>query len=97
MCTVSQLGDMWGRDKTSPYIYPPAQPLPSQPIVLPSPVTKEDFDKLKKEVENLKKLLLLGKAIDKATNQPDCEMAEKVDFLREVAELVGIDLDEIFA
>lgn len=31
----------------------------------------------------------------KKNNEPDCEVEDKMKFLKEVAKLVGIDLDEI--
>ncbi len=59
-------------------------------------ISKKDFDALKKEVEALRELLLAAKEYDEATGQPDCEVDEKVEFIRQVAELVGVDVDEVF-
>lgn len=59
-------------------------------------ISKKDFDALRKEVEELKKLLLAAKAYDEATGQKDCEIDEKVELIRQVAELVGVDVDEVF-
>lgn len=61
-----------------------------------SKVSKEDFDALKAEVEELKILLLAAKRFDEATGQKDCEMDEKVEFIRTVAEFIGVDVDEVF-
>lgn len=61
-----------------------------------SPVSPEDFAALKREVEELRELLKAAKRFDEATDQPDCELDEKVAFLRTVAEFVGVDLDEVF-
>ncbi|VDM10415.1 unnamed protein product [Wuchereria bancrofti] len=58
--------------------------------------TKQEFEQLKKEVEDMKKLLIRAKEYDEKTGQPDCEMEEKVALLKKVAELVGVDLSEIF-
>jgi hypothetical protein len=58
--------------------------------------TRAEFDALKKEVEELKKLLLAAKEFDKNTNQPDCEHEDKIKFIKSVADFVGINLDEVF-
>jgi hypothetical protein len=59
-------------------------------------VTKKEFDKLKAEVEEMKKLLIRAKLYDEANNEPSCEVEEKMEFLRKVAQLVGVDLDDVF-
>lgn len=96
MCAVSNIGDFYGR--TVPERYPWVQPnLPNTVITLPPEITKAEFDALKREVEELKKLLTAAKAFDAATGQPDCEQDEKVALLKRIAELVGVDLDEVLA
>lgn len=60
------------------------------------PISVEDFEALKAEVEALKELLKAAKIYDEATGQTDCESPDKVAFLRMVAEFVGVDLEEIF-
>lgn len=67
------------------------EPVPADPNI-----SREEFEELRKEMEELKQLLLAAKAFDEATGQPDCEMDEKVELIRRVAELVGIDVDEVF-
>jgi hypothetical protein len=62
----------------------------------PSQVSKEDFDALKKDVEEMKKLLERALDYDKRNNEPNCEMEEKVALLKKVAELVGVSLEDIF-
>ncbi len=71
----------------------PHQPLTKITVTSPS---QEEFDELKKEVELMKKMLEAAKIYDKDTGQPDCEMEEKIDFLKKVAKLVGVNLEEIF-
>jgi hypothetical protein len=101
MCTISYIGDHY-RDKWVPQFPPNPQPLPFAPIPsnplqqIPPLATKEDVDKLREEVENLKKLLKLAKKIDEQTGAKDCEMEEKIAILRKVADMVGIDLDDVF-
>ncbi len=110
MCTVSNIGDgyrdnfpprwpnvpVWPAQPTGvPY---PSQPgIPGQPVPVFTPaVSKEEFEALKKEVEELKQLLKAAKKFDEETGQPDCHMDDKVDFIKKLAEYVGVDLEDIF-
>jgi len=68
----------------------------SPPARLQQHVSKEEFDALKKEVEELKQLLKAAKKFDEETGQPDCHMDDKVDFIKKLAEFVGVDLEDIF-
>lgn len=94
MCTVSFVGDHFKKkwDDWQPQIYPSTGIPPFLPVSSPS---QEDFDRLKEEVADLRRALEAAKLIDAVTGQPDCEMEDKMEFLRKVAELVGIDLDDI--
>jgi hypothetical protein len=76
----------------------PAQPsIPGQPVQVFTPaVSKEEFEALKKEVEELKQLLKAAKKFDEETGQPDCHMDDKVEFIKKLAEYVGVDLEDIF-
>ena len=58
-------------------------------------LSREEFEALKKEVEMLKELLIAAKEYDKKTNQPSCHKEEKVEIIRKVAELVGVDLKDV--
>ena len=106
MCTVSNIGTEFGR--TFPERWPrwvpetlPPQPL--KPIDLakllnpPTNVTREEFDGLKAELESLKKLLAAAKQYDTETGQKDCEEADKIALFKKLAEIVGVDLSEVFA
>lgn len=46
--------------------------------------TEEEFDALKREIEEMKKLLMKAKEYDERTGQPDCEMDDKVELLRKI-------------
>jgi hypothetical protein len=59
-------------------------------------VTKEEFEALKKEVLEMKALLIKAKEYDEKNNEPNCEMEDKVKLLKQVADMVGVDLKEIF-
>jgi hypothetical protein len=90
MCVVSMIGDHYN-DKWNP----PYQPSVTYTWTTVGP-TQEEFDNLKKEVIEMKELLKKAKIYDEKSNEPDCEMEEKMNFLREVAKLVDVDLDEVF-
>ncbi len=102
MCTISMVGD-WANNKwrKEPW-YPPFVPQqPNQPQADPikidlGQVTKEEFEALKKEVQELKDLLTRAKEYDERTNQPNCEMEEKVALIKAVAKAVGVNLEDIF-
>lgn len=111
MCVVSYIGDSYRTSfpERWPTVYPWVYPhtperWPSKPTIAPqkdypfkpTEVTKQEFESLKKEVEELKKLLLAAKEYDKNTGQPDCQMDEKVEFLKKIADFVGVDLKEVF-
>ena len=57
-------------------------------------VSRIEFEKLKRELEELKNLLRAAKIYDDKTGQPDCEMAEKVEFLKKMADFLGVDLKD---
>ena len=99
------------RDRIPPINTPlnPDQIGPIEPITIPGTIrsvpnnvvfttgpTRQEFDDLKKEVEHMKKLLIKAKLYDEANNEPNCEMEEKVAFLKKIAEYVGVNLDEVF-
>lgn len=93
---VSNIGDEWG--KTFPQNWP-QYPVPASTqtvIQLPSEVSKSDFEALKKEVQELKKLLEAAKAFDAATGQPHCEMDQKVAMIKAIAKMVGVNLGSVF-
>lgn len=97
MCAVSMIGDYYR--EILPIRYPQFEFYPATTettiTVSPSP-TREEFDALKKEVLEMKELLKRAKAYDEATGQEDCEQDEKIALLRKVADLVGVDLREVF-
>lgn len=91
MCTVSMVMDDWNSRypnqwTTSPYVV----------VTDPNSVPREEFEALKKEVEELKKLLKAAKEYDAATGQPDCEVEEKVEMLKQLARALGVDMKGVF-
>lgn len=93
MCTVSMVGDHY-RDiwKDKPFTQPGM--IPHWPAQTSSP-TRAEFDELKRQVEEMKLLLQRAKENDERNGEPECEVDEKMDLLRKVAKLVGIDLDDV--
>ena len=95
MCVVSMVGDYFG-DKWEPFKQPIPSPIGPFNVVWPSGPTQAEFDALKKEVLDMKELLKKAKLYDEKHNEPNCEIESKMEFLKKVAALVGIDLDEVF-
>lgn len=105
MCIVSNIGDGWSRDfgdrypwvkldDTAPYKVNPLAD--SWKYFITPEVSIEDFEKLKNEVEELKKLLIAAKIFDEKTGQKDCENDKKVEMIKKIAEMVGVNVDEVF-
>ena len=91
MCTVSMIGDHYAQKWNQPN----QQPF-SPDVQIPVPVSRDEFNRLRDDVSEMKSLLLRAKEYDKKNNQPDCEQASKIAILRKVAEAVGVDLDDVF-
>lgn len=100
MCSVSMVGDFYS-DKWRERDYFPKVPM--FPGVFPQPqypipvISREEFDLLKREVSDMKELLKRAKEYDEKNGEPNCEIDEKIDLLRKVAKLVGVDLGDILA
>lgn len=58
--------------------------------------TGDKYDELKKQMEEMKELLLRAKKYDEETGQPDCEMEDKVALLKQMARLFDVDLSQVF-
>jgi hypothetical protein len=97
MCVASAVSNDWiNRNSDWQRMFPigTAPAIPSHPIW--NGPTREEFDALKKEMQELKKLLIAAKQYDEATGQPDCEMEDKVELITKLAKLVGVDMQEVF-
>lgn len=98
MCVVSMVIDQFEKDFRKhpwyePWKGPQINPTPTQ-LQLPL-VTKQEFEELRKEVQELKELLKAAKKYDEATNQKDCEQKQKVAFLKQLAEFLGVDITDL--
>jgi hypothetical protein len=99
MCVVSNVGDDWSRRSTWPQ-WPEQIPFPT-PTPSPTPisiigVSRQEFDALKRQVEEMKRQLEKARAQDIREGNPDCEMEEKVSVLKQIAKAFDIELKEIF-
>jgi hypothetical protein len=102
MCSVSMVGDYF--KNTLPTRHPWVVEDPYAPLI-PSPggaggygvmgISREEFEALKKEMQELKELLKAAQKFDEATNQPHCENEDKVAMIKKLAELVGVDLEDV--
>jgi hypothetical protein len=85
----------WIIPGTSPYTNP-INPIPQQfPFEEKPTVSRWEYEQLRKEVEEMKQLLIKALDYDKKNNEPDCQIDDKLATLRKIAELVGINLDDI--
>ena len=96
MCVVSYLGDAYRTDFPERWPNLPAG-APGSPSVIFSPgsISREEFEALRAEVRELRTLLEAAKQFDAKTGQPDCEMDEKVEFIRKLADFVGVDMGDV--
>jgi hypothetical protein len=78
-------------------IIPQTHPWVVTPSISPvNHPTREEFEALKREVEEMKKKLKAAKKQDEEEGNPDCEMEEKIEFLRRLGTYIGVDFDEVF-
>ena len=70
------------------------------PSAFSPPVSREEYEReiaaLKKEVLDMKELLIKAKEYDEKNNEPHCEMEQKIAFLKKVGDVIGVDLSDIF-
>lgn len=93
MCVVSMVmdhySDKWKRYVDTypipPQIYPPPDILSNPPVPI---ITRE-------EIEEFKALLERAREYDKIHNQPNCELEEKKQALKKIAEQMGVDISFI--
>ena len=89
------IGDHY-RDKWTPWVEPNTIPNTyTYTNITTSPTTQEQLDALKKEVLEMKELLKKAIKYDELNNQKNCEMEEKMEVIRKVAKMVGVDLEDI--
>lgn len=90
MCVVSMVGDYYNDRWRKRY-----DRIDWRDYTIAPDVTRGEFEDLRKEVEQLKELLKRAKQYDEDNNEPDCEIDEKMEVLRQVAKIFQIDLGDI--
>lgn len=86
MCVVSMIGDHYGDKWRNP---------PDWTFIPGVSPTQQEFDELKKEVQEMKELLKRAKQYDIDNNEPDCEIDDKVAVLKKIAKLVDVNLEDV--
>lgn len=92
MCVVSMIGDHYG--ERFPQQYPGVIQTTGTNIY--QYISREEFEQLKRDVLEMKELLKKAKIYDEEHGEPDCQKDEKIALLRKIAELVGVDLEDVF-
>ncbi len=95
MCIVSMVTDGWHKDWTERFPDPtPVNPQGLSEIL--DMVSREEFNKLKQELEELKTTIKAAKRLDEAMGQIECEKDEKIIIIKNIAKAFGVDLNEVF-
>lgn len=84
MCTVSMIGDHFNEKWKGPYDDGAF-----------NNVTRLEFELLRRDVLEMKELLKKALEYDKKNNEPDCQIEEKMEFLKKMAELFNVDLKDV--
>lgn len=58
-------------------------------------ISREEYEALREELEELKLLIKAAKRFDEKTGQPDCESAEKTEFLKKMGEILDVDMSDV--
>ncbi len=90
MCVVSMVTEYW-KENNQPKL-PTGLAYANWP---PSSVSREEFEALRKEVYELRQLLEAAKKFDDATNQHNCQKEENVRIIKQIAENLGVDLNDL--
>jgi hypothetical protein len=85
MCVVSMIMDHY-QEKWTPLV-PAVQPWPFviTPVNTQTPITDA-------EIVEFRKLLDRAREYDKRNNEPDCELDAKVQALKQLAKVLGVEL-----
>lgn len=92
MCTVSMVmdhkWDEWNRrypTPTAPPVVPPWITPFAPPVIAPMPTQEE--------IAEFRRLLERAREYDKRNGEPDCELQEKRDRLKKLADELGVKID----
>lgn len=106
MCVVSNIGDSFRpshpwKDNDFPWVEPKEKPwkelqefikIPEPPEV-PEQMNPLQEQAMRDWLKKLDKILVAAKAFDEATGQPDCEQADKMKALKELAEAYDVQME----
>lgn len=96
MCVVSMVSDhykdKWSDPNSGMYSYTGISSAAAYNSLF---VSRLEFEELKKEVLEMKELLKKAKEYDDRTNQPNCEIEEKMELLKKIAKVFNVDLDDV--
>ena len=82
--------DNWKDRTPAPYLVVPSQPF--QPYIPPNPIQPVTPPITPEEIAEFRKLLERAREYDKRNNEPDCELDEKKQRLKKLAEELGISI-----
>lgn len=85
MCTVSMIAD---------YYMDKYQPLYNLHLPIKHASNIQLYNRVRNEIKDLGEILRIAKIYDKRHDEPNCEVTTKLDFLRSVAHMVDINLDD---
>jgi hypothetical protein len=104
MCVVSMImdhyGDKW-RDRIGPYTAPyPYQPYTPQTTDDWKDIVEKAFQQFTQreprisddEIREFRQLLERAREYDKRNNEPECELEEKKEAVRQVAKQLGVEI-----
>lgn len=103
MCVVSMVSDhqinKWGEWINQENLY--------TPIIVKNVDTKQlevkienltaQFEELRRDFTDFKKLVLRAIDYDERNNEPECEVEDKVRLIKEMANHLGIDVSDIWS
>jgi hypothetical protein len=91
MCSVSMVGDYWRQND-----FPKFQEVYNHNLDYGRLTNLEaQVADLRKNMEELKKLLAAAKQYDEATGQHECHHEDKVRLIKEMAKIAGVDLGDL--
>jgi len=90
MCVVSMIMDHF-HNKWDKLTWPHKEIYPWQPQLSPLDIQLPS----KEEIEEFRKLLERAREYDKRNSEPDCELEEKKQKIRDLAKELGIEIDFI--
>jgi len=91
MCSVSMVTDNW-KDNHWPQVAPQIFPWHGTGPY----ISRDEFERLKVEVEKLKEELKKARQQDIDDNAPLCAHKDSVDLVRQLAEILNVDLEDVF-